>query len=77
MFASAGQQHWHGAAPTSFLLHTSVAMGTTTWLEEVSDADYQLGLDQGDPPNGLNPPRTRVARSEGAGHAGGGSGGSC
>ncbi len=46
VFASAGQQHWHGAAPTSFLLHTSVAMGTTTWLEEVSDADYQLGLDQ-------------------------------
>ena len=45
MFASAGQNIGTGRRRVRFL-HTSVAMGTTTWLEEVSDADYQLGLDQ-------------------------------
>ena len=57
-----------GRRRVRFLLHTSVAMGTTTWLEEVSDADYQLGLDQGHPPNGLNPPRTTSLARRGAGY---------
>lgn len=35
-----GERHWHGAAPGSFLTHTAVSLGTTTWLDEVSEADY-------------------------------------
>jgi quercetin dioxygenase-like cupin family protein len=40
----AGEEHWHGGAPGSFLLHTATSIGTTRWLEEVSDADYDKGV---------------------------------
>ena len=36
-----GEEHWHGAGPESFLLHTAVSLGTTEWLEAVSPADYE------------------------------------
>jgi quercetin dioxygenase-like cupin family protein len=36
----AGEEHWHGAAAESYLLHLAVSVGTTEWLEAVSDADY-------------------------------------
>jgi quercetin dioxygenase-like cupin family protein len=32
--------HWHGALGDTFLTHTAVSLGTTAWLEAVSDADY-------------------------------------
>lgn len=35
-----GEDHWHGAAPDSYLLHTAVSLGATSWLEPVSDDDY-------------------------------------
>jgi quercetin dioxygenase-like cupin family protein len=38
VFVLAGEEHWHGAAPEAFMLHTSVGLGETEWLEEV-DAD--------------------------------------
>ncbi len=34
------EQHWHGAGPGSILTHTAVSLGTTTWLHEVSEAEY-------------------------------------
>ena len=37
---AAGEEHWHGAAPGSFLLHLAVTVGATEWLEAVSDDDY-------------------------------------
>ena len=37
----AGEEHWHGAAPASYLLHLAVSVGQTTWLDAVSDADYE------------------------------------
>jgi quercetin dioxygenase-like cupin family protein len=37
----AGEEHWHGAAPGSYLLHLAVSVGTTNWLDAVSDADYE------------------------------------
>lgn len=41
VYASPGEVHWHGAAPTSFLVHTAVSLGTTRWLDEVGEDDYQ------------------------------------
>jgi quercetin dioxygenase-like cupin family protein len=40
----AGEEHWHGGSPDSFLLHTATSIGTTNWLDEVSDADYEKGV---------------------------------
>jgi quercetin dioxygenase-like cupin family protein len=39
--ASGGEEHWHGGSRDSYVLHTAISLGQTTWLEEVSDADYQ------------------------------------
>ena len=41
----AGERHWHGGAPDSFLLHLAVSVGPTEWLEKVSDDDYQEAVD--------------------------------
>lgn len=38
--ASPGEIHWHGGSLESFLVHTAVSLGETTWLDEVSDEDY-------------------------------------
>lgn len=39
--AAAGEQHWHGALPDSFMSHHSIVLGgSTEWLEEVSEQDY-------------------------------------
>jgi 4-carboxymuconolactone decarboxylase len=39
----AGVEHWHGAHPDEAhaMTHLSIAFGTTTWLEPVSEEDYQ------------------------------------
>ena len=41
IYTSPGEEHWHGATAGSFMLHTSVAMGETTWLEEVDEDTYR------------------------------------
>jgi quercetin dioxygenase-like cupin family protein len=39
--AFAGEDHWHGALPDSFMSHQSIVLGgDTEWLEEVSEEDY-------------------------------------
>ena len=40
MHIPAGEEHWHGAAPGSYLLHLAVSVGDTDWLDAVSDEDY-------------------------------------
>lgn len=35
-----GEPHWHGAAPNSYLVHTAISLGTTSWAEAVTDAEY-------------------------------------
>jgi len=37
----AGEEHWHGASPTSYVLHLAVSVGETRWLEPVGDDDYR------------------------------------
>jgi quercetin dioxygenase-like cupin family protein len=39
-----GEEHWHGAAPDSLLVHTAVSLGTTQWQEEVSDERYRAAF---------------------------------
>jgi len=38
--AQAGQVHWHGAGPDSFLTHLAIQEGVTQWAEHVSDEEY-------------------------------------
>ncbi|MBO0730455.1 MAG: cupin domain-containing protein [Acidimicrobiaceae bacterium] len=40
-WAPAGERHWHGALPSNSLLHVAVSLGSTEWMEEVSDDDYE------------------------------------
>ncbi|HKG54438.1 MAG TPA: cupin domain-containing protein [Anaerolineales bacterium] len=44
---SAGEKHWHGAAPTTAMTHISIveqADGKSAdWMEHVSDEEYQAG----------------------------------
>lgn len=37
----AGERHWHGAAPDSFMLHTAISLGKTAWEAAVTDQDYE------------------------------------
>jgi quercetin dioxygenase-like cupin family protein len=39
-----GEEHWHGAAPDSFLVHTAVSLGVTQWREEVTDERYRAAF---------------------------------
>jgi len=41
----AATEHWHGAHPDEpkAMSHLSIASGTTTWLEPVSDEEYRAG----------------------------------
>jgi hypothetical protein len=39
--AFAGEEHWHGALPDSFMSHQSIVLGgSTEWLEGVSEQEY-------------------------------------
>jgi quercetin dioxygenase-like cupin family protein len=40
---AAGEEHWHGAGPESYLLHVAISLGRATWLDSVSDEDYAAG----------------------------------
>lgn len=40
VWVPAGEEHWHGAAPDSYLVHTAVSLGTTSWLEPVTADEY-------------------------------------
>jgi quercetin dioxygenase-like cupin family protein len=39
-----GESHWHGAGPDTFMVHTSITLGVTSWNEEVTDAEYRQSL---------------------------------
>ena len=34
------EEHWHGADDDSYLLHRAISLGTTAWLDPVTDDDY-------------------------------------
>jgi quercetin dioxygenase-like cupin family protein len=35
-----GERHWHGGGRATTLLHLAVSLGQTTWLQEVTEAEY-------------------------------------
>jgi quercetin dioxygenase-like cupin family protein len=37
-----GEEHWHGGRPGTFLAHTAISLGTTEWLDAVTDQDYEV-----------------------------------
>jgi quercetin dioxygenase-like cupin family protein len=42
----AGEEHWHGGLPETYLTHTAISLGQTNWLDEVSDDDYAAAVAQ-------------------------------
>jgi quercetin dioxygenase-like cupin family protein len=40
VWVPAGERHWHGGAPGSFLIHLAISLGTTSWEQEVAEAEY-------------------------------------
>lgn len=43
VWAPPGERHWHGGTAESYMLHTAISLGTTTWLEPVTDQEYSAG----------------------------------
>ncbi len=41
--ASAGEWHWHGAAPNHLMSHLAISEGRVEWGEHVTDAEYGGG----------------------------------
>jgi quercetin dioxygenase-like cupin family protein len=35
-----GEEHWHGAAPDSLMVHFALQAGETVWLAKVTDEEY-------------------------------------
>lgn len=46
VWAPPGEVHWHGAAPGSFLSHTAVSLGLTSWEGEVPQEHYQKAFEK-------------------------------
>jgi quercetin dioxygenase-like cupin family protein len=40
----AGEEHWHGAGPDTWMAHNAVSLGTTEWLDPVTDEDYDASV---------------------------------
>ncbi len=41
VFIEPGEEHWHGAAEDSYMLHLAISLGGHDWLDPVSDTDYR------------------------------------
>ena len=39
-----GEEHWHGAGPSTLMVHLAITIADTDWLEEVSEQDYGRGF---------------------------------
>ncbi|THG31532.1 cupin domain-containing protein [Naasia lichenicola] len=46
VWVPAGERHWHGAAPDSFMTHTAISLGPTNWDQEVADSEYDPRTDE-------------------------------
>lgn len=43
VYIAAGERHWHGAAADSYVLHTAISIGQTTWQEAAAAAESHGG----------------------------------
>jgi quercetin dioxygenase-like cupin family protein len=41
VFFQPGEEHWHGASATGYMVHLAISLGETEWLEEVVDETYE------------------------------------
>ncbi|ASR36906.1 cupin [Prauserella marina] len=41
-----GERHWHGAAPDSFMVHTAISLGETTWDAPVAEEEYRAKAEE-------------------------------
>ena len=39
-----GEEHWHGAGPDTYLVHTAISLGGHEWLDEVTDEDFRAAV---------------------------------
>jgi quercetin dioxygenase-like cupin family protein len=44
-YIPAGEEHWHGASPDTYLLHLAISIGPAEWLDAVADEDYLVAAD--------------------------------
>lgn len=42
IWSPSGERHWHGAAPGSYVVHTAISLGTTSWDRPVDDNEYHV-----------------------------------
>ncbi|MGA3353425.1 MAG: cupin domain-containing protein [Acidimicrobiales bacterium] len=49
IWAPPGERHWHGASRDSFVTHTAISLGVTSWAEPVSDDKYEATPTTGEP----------------------------
>jgi quercetin dioxygenase-like cupin family protein len=40
VWAPPGERHWHGGTAETIMTHLAVSLGSTSWLDEVSDEDF-------------------------------------
>jgi quercetin dioxygenase-like cupin family protein len=40
VFIDPDEEHWHGAAPDSYMLHIAISLGAPVWLDAVTDEEY-------------------------------------
>lgn len=48
VWAPPGERHWHGGSVDSYLVHTAISLGVTSWEEELSDEAYEALLKKGE-----------------------------
>lgn len=41
IYIEPGERHWHGGTQDSLCGHTAVTLGATTWLDEVTEEEYE------------------------------------
>lgn len=41
VWIDAGERHWHGAGPDSYLTHIAVSLGEADWQDAVSEEQYR------------------------------------
>jgi len=44
VWIGAGERHWHGGSGDSFMVHTAISLGVTTWQEEVPEEVYRKAV---------------------------------
>ncbi|MGC1238446.1 MAG: cupin domain-containing protein [Acidimicrobiales bacterium] len=47
IWAPPGERHWHGGSSDSFMTHTAISLGPTSWAEEVSDEQFRAAASDG------------------------------